>query len=119
MHNLGMDLEKTPLFYICSNEGTQEIKLESLKKALYGIDKENTVIISDAYVSTIEFPEEKYQTIDNIPVDKILKRESELLETLGFININFYVQYEYKVAFIYGNELGKQIINYLKEISEK
>lgn len=116
MAAIGMDTAKVPLFYIYTNEGSEEQKTEAIKSVLYGINPDNCVIITDAYVSTVEFPEEKYGSIENVPVNKILERESNLLKTLGFIDINFYVQYEFKVAFIYGNENGKKIVEYLRSL---
>lgn len=88
--------------------------------------KKDKVIITDAYVSTIAFPENKYYCSAcynvseeekigkfDVPFDEALEISCNFLESLGFININYYVQYQNKVAYIYPNELGKKIIEYI------
>ena len=37
--------------------------------------------------------------------------ENKILEKAGFVNVNNYVNYKYKTAFIYPNELGQKIID--------
>ena len=41
----------------------------------------------------------------------VLERENKILENAGFVNVNNYVGYEYKTAFIYPNELGQKVID--------
>lgn len=122
-----LDIHDHYLAFIRSYEGTQEEKVKLIKEQVKLLDKMGCVIITDAYISNTEFPASKYvlpnfdrtDSLDDrevIPVDEVLERESKLLESLGFISINDYVDYEWKVAYIYGNELGKKIANHLKEI---
>lgn len=77
---------------------------------------EDTVFCTVAYVSIKEFPEEEYYIRDEeagkkpLPYDKVLERDSKVLTECGFININDFIGYEYKVAFIYPNEIGNKVI---------
>lgn len=118
MEEIGLDVEKVPLFYIYTNEGSKDCKISTIQNMLYGLDVENCVLIADAHVSESEFPSERYITEEskNNLIDKVLERESQILESLGFIDINFYVKYEFKKAYIYGNENGKRIVEYFKSL---
>lgn len=94
--------------------------------------KEDSIIITTACASTIEFPEDKYMLpnddvsheqsdsiVDNgkeiIPIKEVLDREVEMLESCGFKDFNFYVKYNTARAMIYGNDLGIAIINKARE----
>lgn len=37
------------------------------------------------------------------------------MEDAGFVNVNDYVDYEYKTAFIYPNEAGRKVIEAMKQ----
>ena len=82
-------------------------------------------------VTTDEFPEAKYYIKELLSKDEeigdreeltpemfdsVIKRECEILESLGFENINNFVGYEWSEAYIYtGNEAGKQIYNKIQD----
>lgn len=119
------------LINIINHEGSKEDVTEMIKDVIDKYDDGNTIIFTTAYLSTVEFPEKEYY-LDNqilnkekkkgkkaIPIDEVLKRESILLSSLGFIDVNFYTAYEFKIAFIYGNTIGKEIFNYWKNIEEE
>jgi hypothetical protein len=88
-----------------------------------------TVFVTTAYASLIEYPPEKYyldqssMTEDQIaskekiplPIDYVLDRDSSMLAGFGFKNINFFVNYEYKVAFVYGDETGMDVFTMLAQ----
>ena len=91
--------------------------------------KKDDVIIAKAAVKEIAFPESKYycSTMFNekeqdkegkfdLPFDNILDITCELLEELGFVSINDFVQYKFSVAYIYPNEKGKKVIEYIKSL---
>ena len=80
------------------------------------------VICATAYISTTEFPKSEWYISKKgandsgkklIPIKEVLNRESILLEEAGFININDYVGYENKEAYLYNNDIGKEIIDYI------
>jgi hypothetical protein len=89
---------------------------------------DNAIIAITAHLSTLEFPREEYYDPDNardieskgnrkpLPWDSILERESCMLADAGFININHYVDYEYKIAFIYNNAAGRKVAEKITEI---
>ena len=87
---------------------------------------EKKIIIATADIKEEDYPEEKYVFNEDelkmfpnkklIPVDKVLKEQSKIYEEAGFVNVNDYVGYEYKVAFIYPNEYGKEVINGFNKI---
>lgn len=86
-------------------------------------DIDKYVIITSAYISTTEFPESEYYLEDNeaeigkkqIPFDDVLDRDSNYLESIGFLNINDFVRYKYSRAFIFGNAPGKKIKKYFDQ----
>lgn len=123
MKELNMD---KPLLVIPSYEGSQKEKKETIKEVLDLVKDLDCVVTAPAYVSIKEFPATEY-TMDKrkepnkkkLPIGKTLKRENSMLESLGFININDYVNYEFQTAFVYGNENGKEIRKYIDELLTK
>lgn len=109
-------LYDVPVINIYTYEGTKQEKISNIKRLLECIDLNKCVVITTAYVSTTEFPPEKYESIKNIPVDEVLNDGIDTLQRLGFININDYVDYEYKVAFIFGNKYGLEIREYISKL---
>lgn len=96
-------------------------KAEVLKEYLKDIPNDELYII-EAYISVVEFPIDKYCLYDTpnkryplIPIDKVLTRENKIMEAAGFVNVNDYVDYEYKTAFVYPNEIGKKLIEIMKQ----
>ena len=100
------------------------------------IDKTDGIIVAVGAVKEEAFPESKYYSsaIDNINIiseedkknkldlnsnlfDDILNITCKELESVGFININDYIGYEFSVAYIYPNEKGMEIIKQLKKKS--
>ena len=109
------------LVNIINHEGTHEEVEELIKDVIEKYDDGNTIIFTTAYISTVEFPREKYY-LDTlglskdkkkgkkcIPMYEVLNRESGFISSLGFINVNFYTNYMYKIAYIYNNILGNEI----------
>lgn len=84
---------------------------------------ENELYITTAYISCEEFPEDEYYIFENdkdvnkklLPVNEVLERENKILEDAGFVNVNNYVGYEYKTAFIFPNEIGQKVIDKMNE----
>lgn len=85
-------------------------------------DNNNCIICTTAYVSTSEFPETEWEIDPEkaekygkklIDVESVVERDGKVLQELGFININFYVDYTTKEAYVYGNDLGQIVYNYL------
>lgn len=90
----------------------------------------NILICVAAYVSTKEFPEDQYyleqyseflkdNNITNkkpVPINKVLKRDSKVFIDCGFININDWINYEYKVAFLYPNEIGLKVYKEIQKL---
>lgn len=123
-----MNRNDVKVFVIVNYNGTQQEKEENIKYLLESVGcKANTVVLSWAYASTKEFPEDKYYDPNSViapkgnpdglpvPIDKIVERESKLLESIGFIDFNFYTGYEYAKAYIYGNILGQEVVGYIKD----
>lgn len=122
---------KNNIIEFTCEDNNKEKQLEECKNFIEKQLKNNpeSIILTSAYISLEEFPKEeycfdyeknkdmnKYKKV--LPVDDILKRESDILERLGFVSINNYVGYEYKVAFIYPNEIGKEIIDYINNLEK-
>lgn len=108
---------------IVTYEGTQEEKKNDIKKAiqLLGAENDDKVILIDAFASTKEYPTEEYYLVcpeegkKELPIKEVLERESKMLDDIGFESINFYVRYEYKIAYIYPNKIGLEVINFMKD----
>ena len=130
-----MNRKDTTLVLIQNYYGTKEEKENAIKELLSLFDgKEDVAILTWAYVSTDEFKEDEYYDTESynkeyikksieegkkpIPWDEVIERESKLLESLGFYDINHFVQYEYSKAYLYGNKLGKEVINYINEMEK-
>lgn len=127
--------EDTVIVLIENYNGTQEEKEEALKEVLdWCKEQENVVILTWAYVSTLEFPPNKFYDPHDykteveaaikagrkpIPFDEVIKRESELLESVGFVDFNFFVNYEFSNAYLYPNKLGKEVIEKAKKLQEE
>lgn len=122
-----------PIICIHSYDGSQNEKEEIISDIVKIFDMVNGrgnqfVLCTTSYVSTSEFPESEWHINEElakkenkklIPVNKILDRDSELLEDIGWININEYVQYEMKRAYIYSNEYGNCIAKYFSELNKE
>ena len=119
------------LVNIINHEGTHEEVEELIKDVIEKYDDGDTIIFTTAYISTVEFPREKYYLDipgfpENkkkgkkcIPMYEVLDRESEFISSLGFIDVNFYTNYEYKIAYIYDNILGNEIFRAMNKFSSK
>lgn len=82
---------------------------------------EKKIIIATADVKKEDYPEDKYVLNEHElkMFHKVLKEQSKIYEEAGFVNVNDYVDYKYKVAFIYPNEYGKKVINEFNKILKK
>ena len=119
------------LINILNHEGTHEEVTELIKDAIEKYDDGNTVIFTTAYLSTIEFPREEYYldmpSLANekkkgkkpIPMEEVLDRESKFISSLGFVDVNFYTNYEYKIAFIYNNAIGNEILGAMESFASE
>lgn len=86
---------------------------------------EDELYITIAYISDKEFPYDEYYLFEAekdisknkslIPVNEVLERENKILEDAGFVDVNNYVGYEYKTAFIFPNEIGQKVIDTINE----
>lgn len=86
---------------------------------------EDTVVLTTAYISTDLYPESEWRLpgdcdeADNrkvIPVGSVLEKEAELLEAVKFVNVNDFVRYEYKEAYVWPNNIGKRVVECLSLI---
>ena len=80
---------------------------------------EDTVVLTTTYISTDLYPESEWRLpgdcdeADNrkvIPVGSVLEKEAELLEAVKFVNVNDFVRYEYKEAYVWPNNIGKRVV---------
>ena len=120
MKSLNMD-DGTYIMNIYNYSG-DESDFEQVKKMIDDHKDSACIICTTACASMIEFPESDYtlDTIDEpnkklVPLDVVIPRETERLESCGFVDFNFYTQYENQRAMIYPNELGLEILEAAKE----
>lgn len=123
-----MNIFDKEIIFISTYGVTQEEKDEIISDILKKFNSDKYIICTASYISTVEFPPSEYYLKEEvepdkenkklIPVDDILKRDTELLEKHGFININGYTRYEYKEALIYGNKTGNKIAEYLNKFNK-
>lgn len=86
---------------------------------------EDTVVLTTAYISTDLYPESEWQLpgdcdeADNrkvIPVGSVLEKEAALLEAVKFVNVNDFVRYEYKEAYVLPNNIGKRVVECMQRL---
>lgn len=86
---------------------------------------EDTVVLTTAYISTDLYPESAWRLpgdcdeADNrkvIPVGSVLEKEAELLEAVKFVNVNDFVRYEYKEAYVWPNNIGKRVVECMQRL---
>ncbi len=124
-HALHIKLNSTNIANIESDEKDYDKALKEINDYCKKIG-EKKIIIATADIKIEDYPEDKYVLNEYelkmfpdkklIPVDKVLKKQSKIYEEAGFVNVNDYVDYEYKIAFIYPNEYGKKVINEFNKI---
>ena len=100
---------------------------------------EDTVVLTTAYISTDLYPESEWRLpgdcdeADNrkvIPVGSVLEKEAALLaasilgvtgfpallEAVKFVNVNDFVRYEYKEAYVWPNNIGKRVVECMQSL---
>ena len=115
--------------YNNQNKPLTSDELNSALTTIKKLDLKNIAVLASSYVSTKEFPEDKYyctacdkvseeEKIDkeDIPFDKIIERQNKILTESGFVNCNEYFGNEFSEGFIFPEtELGKKLIEKIKE----
>ena len=86
---------------------------------------EYTVVLTTVYISTDLYPESEWRLpgdcdeADNrkvIPVGSVLEKEAALLEAVKFVNVNDFVRYEYKEAYVWPNNIGKRVVECMQSL---
>ena len=113
-----------PVIEIVNYDAGNEEEKISIFKEIFEKYK-GCIILTTNYISTKEFQEAEYNdpfdkckdpNKKDIDVEFVTERNRKLLERLGFVDINFYVQYEFKTAYLLNNnESAKEILKHLKE----
>lgn len=111
------------ILYIQNYNGTQAEKEQYIERIINTYkDKKDYVIVSRAYAS---LEEDKIKInkkpVPYVPYDMLIKRESKMLESLGFQSLEslgFLTNNEIGIVYIYRNELGKKVCNYLGEFDD-
>lgn len=121
-----MDINRNRIHMLEVCDYLDKNKADAFKDYMKNIP-EDELYITTAYIATEEFPDTEYylfETENNsdvnknkkpIPVNEVLERENKILEDAGFVNVNNYVGYEYKTAFIFPNEIGQKVIDKMNE----
>lgn len=117
-------------YYTDDNEKTNT----AIQDILDDYNRDNDIIIVSSYLSKKEFPEDEYFLTDGksgilgcvttedirsmkpLPVLDVLIREGNRFKELGFIDINNYIEYQYKGSYVYDNNAGKIIIQCIDEV---
>lgn len=124
LEHIGDDINIIELSYEYNKDLNKELD------SYFAINKsDNVVFCIAAYISSKEFPKETYYLYENeeenkenkkeLPVSIVLKRDSDVLTEYGFVNINEFIGYEYKVAFIYPNTIGLKVIKEINKLMDK
>lgn len=121
-----MDINRKRIHMLEAFDYLDKNKADAFKDYMKNMP-EDELYITTAYISAEEFPYTEYylfETENNsdlnknkkpIPVNEVLERENKILEDAGFVNVNNYVDYEYKTAFIFPNEIGQKVIDKMNE----
>lgn len=104
--------------------GSEFDRICQWNRYLEGLSKD-TVVLTTAYISTDLYPESEWRLpgdcdeADNrkvIPVGSVLEKEAELLEAVKFVNVNDFVRYEYKEAYVWPNNIGKRVVECMQRL---
>lgn len=104
--------------------GSEPDRICQWNRYLEGLS-EDTVVLTTAYISTDLYPESEWRLpgdcdeADNrkvIPVGSVLEKEAELLEAVKFVNVNDFVRYEYKEAYVWPNNIGKRVVECMQRL---
>lgn len=104
--------------------GSELDRICQWNKYLEGLS-EDTVVLTTTYISTDLYPESEWRLpgdcdeADNrkvIPVGSVLEKEAELLEAVKFVNVNDFVRYEYKEAYVWPNNIGKRVVECMQRL---
>ena len=104
--------------------GSELYRICQWNRYLEGLS-EDTVVLTTAYISTDLYPESEWRLpgdcdeADNrkvIPVGSVLEKEAELLEAVKFVNVNDFVRYEYKEAYVWPNNIGKRVVECMQRL---
>lgn len=104
--------------------GSEFDRIYQWNRYLEGLS-EDTVVLTTAYISTDLYPESEWRLpgdcdeADNrkvIPVGSVLEKEAELLEAVKFVNVNDFVRYEYKEAYVWPNNIGKRVVECMQRL---
>lgn len=104
---LGID---APIYRLSDYEtkSTAEYK-ELISKFMSGIDLKNSIVIAESYIRDHELPDVETPDELRIETDKIISAYANILESLGFIDLNFFVKTKYSIPFIYKNDITDKI----------
>ena len=119
---IDINKEKIHMIRIDDNDYLDNNKADIFKDYMKN-KPEDELYITIAYISDKEFPYDEYYIFEAekdvnkklIPVNEVLERENKILEDAGFVDVNNYVGYEYKTAFIFPNEIGQKVIDKMNE----
>lgn len=117
-----MDINKEKIHVLRIDDYLDKNKADIFKDYMKNMP-EDELYITTAYISDEEFPYDEYYIFENdkdvnkkpLPVNEVLERENKIMEDAGFVNVNNYVGYEYKTAFIFPNEIGQKVIDTMNE----
>lgn len=119
---IDINKEKIHMIRIDDNNYLDKNKADIFKDYMKN-KPEDELYITTAYISDKEFPYDEYYIFEDekdvnkkpLPVNEVLERENKIMEDAVFVNVNNYVDYEYKTAFIYPNEMGQKVIDIMNE----
>lgn len=118
---------KAAVIYISNYYGNDKYKKFMFNKLVDAFKFYNDVVIcTSASVFIEDFPETEYYDPNDkncedvgdkkpVPFDEEIERQSKIIESAGFVDFNFYVNYEFSKAYIYPNKLGKKILDICKD----
>lgn len=101
-------------------------KFKEIGRLAKMFDSSKDIVLTEAYLSKADYPESKYYDSKSIRVGelvditrgkidindiipKVLREQGDRLIELDFMNINAFVQYESKEAYIFNNEIGRKV----------
>lgn len=119
---MDINMKRIHMIRIDDNDYLDKNKADVFKDYMKNMP-EDELYITTAYISCEEFSPNKYCIFKNekdvnkklIPVNEVLERENKILEDAGFVDVNNYVGYEYKTAFIFPNKIGQKVIDKMNE----
>ena len=97
---------------ITEHDLLKDFSIGEIKSLTRGLDGESTLIILFAYINEADYPYPNIPDEDSYP-EKTMKNQAKVFENHGFVRAKCDYNNRYLVPYIYTNEFGSEILEWL------